>query len=90
MGNAMTIAAAAARFDEVVRRAHDLNESTLLLKDGQPMARIVPAQPLFRSAEALAHAWQSLAHLDPQDAEEFAADVTDGRARQVAPKSQWE
>lgn len=76
--------------DEVVRRAHEQNESTLLLKDGDVLARVVPVLPWVRRADELAVAWRSLPHLSPAEAEEFAADLAKDRADLCLPNSKWE
>ena len=85
----MTVTAAAQNFDEVVRRAHELSEATLLLEDGHPLARVVPVLPRIRLAWELAAAWRSLPHLTQEEAEEFAADLAKDRAN-VLPSSKWE
>jgi antitoxin (DNA-binding transcriptional repressor) of toxin-antitoxin stability system len=86
----MTLSAAVEQFGEAVRRAHDLNESTLVLENGQPLARIVPAQPQVCRAEDLATMWQSLPHLNVKEADDFAADIDKARAELLPITSKWE
>ena len=70
----MTVTAAAENLADVVSRAHDRNEATLLLENGEPLARVVPLLPRVCRADELAAAWSSLPHLSPAEAEAFERD----------------
>jgi antitoxin (DNA-binding transcriptional repressor) of toxin-antitoxin stability system len=86
----MTLSSAREQFGEAVRRAHDLRETTLVIENGRALARIVPVQPPDYTAQELAVEWNSLPHLDPSDAEDFAADVSRAILELLPPKSKWE
>jgi antitoxin (DNA-binding transcriptional repressor) of toxin-antitoxin stability system len=77
-------------FGEALRRAHDLNESTLVLENGRPLARIVPAQPAMCTAGQLARIWHALPHLNTGDALDFADDIDRARSELLPPESKWE
>jgi prevent-host-death family protein len=90
METKLTVTEAARRFSEVVNRARYRRESTLLVKNGVPVARIVPADSPRTTADALLSWWRSHPRLDPRDAERFAAELSRGRRRLRAPRNPWE
>ena len=84
MEHSITVTDAARNFSDLVDSAYR-GESTLLIRSGQPVARLVPvAQPLLLGKD-LASIWDSLSHLDPKDAEEFERDWIEARSKLKIP-----
>ena len=89
METRLTVTAASRRFSEVVNRARYLRESTLLVKNGVAVARIVPAEPATTRDSLLAW-WRSHPRLPRREAERLAADVARARTKLRAPGNPWE
>ena len=70
----MSLADAARDLAERVDAARTRNESTVLVKDGAPIAKIVPFRRGITGRELLA-IWRTLTHLTPEDAERFESGV---------------
>ena len=86
----MTITAAAKSFSKVVNGVQRHHDSTLILKRGKPVARIIPVAREINTTRKLAAAWPRLAHLTPDDAAQFERDITDARHSLPALKSAWD
>ena len=78
----LTVDEAEQSFAELVERVRRDGESATLVRDGVPVARLVPVGPARTAAEA-AEAWERRPRLDPEDAEAFAEEVE--RARRELP-----
>ena len=78
----LTLDTAGPEFTEAVERLHREGGSATLVKDGVPLARLVPVAPARTAAEA-AEAWRRRSRLDPEDAIAFAEEVE--RARRELP-----
>jgi len=85
----LSVTEAARRFADVVNRAFYRHETTVLLKNGVPVAYVAPMAPTGIPARELAHRWPLLPRLSPADAEAFAADVGAGRAALRPPADPW-
>jgi len=85
----LSVTEAARRFADVVNRAFYRHETTVLLKNGQPVAYVAPMAPTGISAQELAHRWPLLPRLAPGDATSFADDVAAARAELSAPADPW-
>jgi prevent-host-death family protein len=87
----LTVTEAARNFADVVNRAYYRHESTTLLKNGKPVARIVPVATEFRSAKDIA-AWLAgtRPRLTVKEAEEFEADLLTARDTLPPPASKWD
>ncbi|MGQ0537360.1 MAG: type II toxin-antitoxin system prevent-host-death family antitoxin [Gemmatimonadaceae bacterium] len=87
----LSVTEAARSFADLVNRAYYRNESTLLVKNGVPVARLIPARATLDTAREAAKRWPAIPHLSIADATSFERDVKAGRRRLRAPKAQaWE
>jgi len=85
----MNVSDAARHFSKVIRHA-ERHGSTLLLKKGKPVARVVPAEPKAKTGRELAKLWPKLHHLTKEEAESFAADLENGRRSLPPLVSPWD
>ncbi|MCB1086341.1 MAG: hypothetical protein KDM63_04800 [Verrucomicrobiae bacterium] len=86
----MTVTDAARNLVDLVDRASKNGESTLLIRSGQTVARIVPVEEIGCSGSDFAARWRGVRHLDSQDAEDFAAEVEKDRTEFQLPPSAWD
>jgi prevent-host-death family protein len=86
----LTVTEASRGFSKVVSRVQSRRASLLILKRGRPVARIVPLALNANTTEDLAAAWPGLAHLTPEDAEQFGRDIATARACLAPLKSAWD
>lgn len=86
----MSVTQAGRNFSDVVGRAYYRHESTLLLKGGQPVARIVPIFPKEQTAGEIAKAWNNIPHLNRAEAISFEQGLTKARKSLPAVSSPWE
>lgn len=86
----MTVTTAARHFADVVNRAYYRHESTLLVKNDVPVARIVPAVPGLCTGGELAEDWVNLPHLSVENAEALADELAESRGKVRPPKSPWQ
>lgn len=87
----ISVTEAARRFADVVNRAFYRNETTLLVKNGVPVAFIAPMAPTGVPASELGYRWPSMPRLSPADAAAFADDVAAARAAlPTATEPLWE
>lgn len=71
----VTVTAAARNFADIVNRAFYRNETTVLVKNGVPVAHVAPVSPAGSSArEALAR-WRLVPRLGRKEAEALARDI---------------
>jgi len=85
----LSVTDAARHFADVVNRAFYRHETTVLVKNGVPVAHVAPLAPTGISARELAHRWPLLPRLSPVDAAAFADDVATARAALPAPADPW-
>ena len=85
----LSVTEAARRFADVVNRAFYRHETTVLVKNGVPVAYVAPMAPTGIPAGELAHRWPLLPRLSRADAETFAADVAAARSELVSPGDPW-
>ncbi len=86
----LTVTEAARNFADLINRVYYRHESALLLKNGTPVARIVPVQPVRRTAAEIAALWDNLPHLTPEEAESFARDIEQARRELPPLQDPWE
>ena len=86
----LTVTEAARNFAELVNRAHYRHESTLLIRNNLPVARIVPVVPTHCTTHELADRWNEIPHLTSKEAEEFEKDIKESRKILTLPKSKWD
>jgi antitoxin (DNA-binding transcriptional repressor) of toxin-antitoxin stability system len=85
----ITVTEAARNFSELVSRIHYRSESTLLVKGGRPMVRIIPANQA-KTGRELAETWPGIPHLSAKEAAYFDHDLKISRRRLPIAKSKWE
>jgi len=85
----LSVTDAARRFADVVNRAFYRHETTVLLKNGVPVAFVAPMAPTGIPAGELAHRWALLPRLTPSDAASFADDIAAARADLAPPADPW-
>ena len=80
----ITVTEAARNFADCVNRAHYQNQTFVLLKNGVPFARLVPAgQPVCRGRD-LAEALASV-KLSPEELRAWSRDLKAARGKLKAP-----
>lgn len=85
----LSVTEAARRFADVVNRAFYRHETTVLVKNGVPVAYVAPMAPTGVPARELAHRWPLLPRLSAADAEAFAEDVAAARSALGPPADPW-
>ncbi|HEY0780599.1 MAG TPA: hypothetical protein VGD56_21765, partial [Gemmatirosa sp.] len=85
----LSVTEAARRFADVVNRAFYRHETTVLEKNGVPVAYVAPMDPAGISARELAHRWPLLPRLSAVDADAFAEDLAAARAGVALPADPW-
>ncbi len=85
----LSVTEAARRFADVVNRAFYRHETTVLMKNGVPVAYVAPMAPTGIPAGELAHRWPLLPRLSHADAEAFAEEVAAVRAALRPPTDPW-
>jgi prevent-host-death family protein len=85
----LSVTEAARRFADVVNRAFYRHETTVLVKNGVPVAYVAPMAPTGIPARELAHRWPLLPRLPARDADAFAGDVAAARSEMVPPADPW-
>jgi hypothetical protein len=85
---AITVTEAARNFADCVNRAHYQNVSFVLLKNGMPMARLVPDDDKVCSGRDLIAALEKT-ELPVDEARAWRRDVRAGRRILKAPHDKW-
>jgi antitoxin (DNA-binding transcriptional repressor) of toxin-antitoxin stability system len=85
----LSVTDAARRFADVVNRAFYRHETTVLLKNGVPVAFVAPMAPSGIPAAELAHRWALLPRLSPSEASAFGEEIGAARAELPAPAEPW-
>jgi antitoxin (DNA-binding transcriptional repressor) of toxin-antitoxin stability system len=85
----LSVTEAARRFADVVSRAFYRHETTILMKNGVPVAYVAPMAPTGVPAAELAHRWPLLPRLSAAEADAFAADLAVARAGMALPADPW-
>ena len=85
---AITVTEAARNFSDCISRAHYQNVTFVLLKNGKPIARIVPDREKVCYGRDLAKVLENL-ELPPRDARAWRRDLRVGRKVLKAPVDKW-
>ena len=85
----LSVTEAARRFADVINRAFYRHETTVLVRNGVPVAYVAPMAPTGIPARELAHRWPLLPHLSPTEATAFADEVAAARAELTTPDDPW-
>jgi antitoxin (DNA-binding transcriptional repressor) of toxin-antitoxin stability system len=88
--NAISVAEAAKDFLRVLERVESHGEVATIMRDGQPIARLVPLSRPAASCEELAERWKGMSKLPPDEAEAFARDLESVRTTVPPLKSRWD
>ena len=86
----MTVTEAARHFADLVNRTYYKGESTVLIRSGEPVAKLVPLGGSSMLGLDFAAKWRSIRHLDPAEADAFADEVEDAREKLDMPASAWD
>lgn len=89
----ISVTDAARNFADCVNRAHYQGTTFVLLKNGSPVARIVPAEIKPRKGRELAAALRDAlkdVHLTREEAEAWEGDLEEARQSDVPPVSKWQ
>ncbi len=92
MDTTLTVTAAARNFAEVVNRAYYRQETTTLLKNGKPVARVVPVASALKTGKEIAARMAAAGRprLTVKEAESFEADLRAARKKVPQPVSPWD
>lgn len=86
----LTVTEAARAFAEVVNRAFNRNETTVLTRNCVAVAHVAPASPAGIPASELAARWELLSHLTPTEATKFEDQINEARGAVGTPHDRWE
>jgi prevent-host-death family protein len=84
----ISVTEAARNFSECVNRAHYQDVTFILVKNGEPMARIVPEKKKKGSARELAAALRKF-NLSPEEAKAWHRDLRAARRILKPPVDKW-
>ncbi|MGY8643686.1 MAG: hypothetical protein ACKVJU_21660 [Verrucomicrobiales bacterium] len=74
-----------------MNRTYYRSESTILVRSGEPMARVSPVGGCSVLGADLAERWAThISHLDSDDANSFAEDVEASRNGLEMPEGKWD
>ena len=88
--NPVTVHDAARDFLRVLEMVETRRESATLLRDGHPVAKLVPLPQPAATCEELADRWESIPKLPPDEAEAFARDIESARRNLPPLKAAWD
>ena len=86
----LSVTEAARNFSDLVNRAFYRGESAILIRNGIPVARLVPPEPSTAPADGLARRWEALPHLSPADADRLAEELDEARRNLPPAVPRWE
>lgn len=91
METTLTVTEAARNFADVVNRAHYRHEATTLLKNGKPVARVVPAAAVVNTGKQIAARMTGKRpRLTVSEAEAFETDLREAKAAMPTPVARWD
>jgi prevent-host-death family protein len=85
----ISVTEAARNFADLVNRAYYRGETTILVRNGTPVAHIAPAAPIGLPAPEVRRRLHLHRRLDPADAQAFAQDVAEGRKAILPLRDPW-
>ncbi len=86
----ITVTEAARNFADAVNRAFYRQETTVLVKNGVPVAHIAPASPSGTSAKEALARWRLIPRLGASEADDMLRDLKKSRAALPAVRSPWD
>jgi prevent-host-death family protein len=81
---------AAHRFSDLLTRVEKRGEEIAIVRDGNVIARIVPAEKKIKTVGDLRKAWANRTRLDPEDAARWEKELEELRAMTPMPPSAWD
>jgi prevent-host-death family protein len=87
---AVPVAEAARDFLRVLDLVETRREPATLVRDGKPVARLVPVPDLAATCGELAERWEKLERLPPDEAQRFADDIERARGSLPPLRSAWD
>jgi antitoxin (DNA-binding transcriptional repressor) of toxin-antitoxin stability system len=85
----ITVTEAARNFADCVNRAHYQNQSFVLLKNGKPVARLIPETEKVCTGKDLAEALEHV-ELTPEDARQWHKDIVAARKALKPQGNKWQ
>lgn len=86
----MTVTDAARHFADLVNRTYYKGESTILIRSGEPVARMIPIGGSSVLGSDFASKWSEMTHMDPDDADDFAESIETSRKNLKMPAPAWD
>ena len=86
----ITATEASRNFSDILNRARYRGESFEVVRGGEILVRIVPAQRKRVTWGEFLDMWDNRKRLDPEDAVQFEKDIAEIRASAPAPPSKWD
>ena len=87
---ALTVEDAALNLTEVVSRINKNGESTILMKAGKPIAKVIPINAGSILGRDWLSVWKTIPHLDLKNADDFSEVLENAEEEMEKPKSQWD
>jgi prevent-host-death family protein len=81
---------AANRFSDLLTRVEKKGEEITIVRDGNVIARIVPAEKKIKTVGDLRKAWASGPRLSPEEADLWLKEIEELRAMSPMPPSAWD
>lgn len=86
----VSVTEAARNFADLVNRAYYRQETTVLLRNGVPVAHIAPVAPSGVPAQEFLERWSRRSRLSAEDADAWARDLEAARAAIPPLRDPWE
>lgn len=86
----MTVTEAARGFSDLVNRTYYRGESTVLVRGGEPVAKVVPLVAERVQAKDWLARWNEMPHLMSEEAESFGLSIESARKNLMNPSSPWD
>ncbi|MGQ0642532.1 MAG: hypothetical protein ACT4P6_17450 [Gemmatimonadaceae bacterium] len=86
----LSVTEAARNFADLVNRAYYRNETTVLLRNGVPVAHIAPVAPSGVPSQEFLERWNRRPRLSAEDADAWARDLEAARAAVPPLRDPWE
>ena len=86
----ISVTEAARNFADLVNRAFYRGETTVLVKNGVPVAHIVPGAPAGLAASEVLRRWNSGPRLTPDEAAALGREIANARGALPPVRDPWE
>jgi len=86
----MTVTEAARGFSDLVNRTYYRGESTVLVRGGEPVAKVIPLVAERVQAKDWLARWSAIPHLKDENANDFGLDIETARKNLIHPTSPWD